>query len=236
MRTLIFAALALVGCADLNPSPMNEQGSLRLCLGADDPSIDIDYTGDGLHSVFRADGTVQPVDDDVSDSIVTCTGDDPLWVQIDDGDTRWWFGIDARDATGSAYVEALDLSEGDAVSLTFLVERGWSMDNAAALTDARGLVFAAEEGWSADLESEGVYLEGLEVSRGDEYGRGVATDCGRQRARALQANGITIDVGQTSPVALGDDSVQVSNVQNWDFATMPTCTDTWGPSGWVAAR
>ena len=236
MRTLMSLALLLAGCDAATTSPMSEQGTLRLCLGASDPSIDIDYQGDGQHSVFDVQGTIAAVDDDATASIVTCNDREPLWLQIDSEDTRWCVGVDARDADGLSQLEALDVSPGDSASLTFLVERGWAMDNALILRDDSGVVVAAEEGYAADLEAEDVDLDGLVIARGEPYGRGTASTCGRQRAVALEAGSTLIDVGTSAVIDTEAAPLEVHNLTNWVFADAPTCTDTWGPSAWLAAR
>ena len=240
MRFIPLLVLLSAACGTPTNGPMNDQGTLRLCLGSDDLSIDISYDSEGMHSVFSIEGTVAEVDDDALFSIVTCTGRDPLIVQIDDGPTRWWLGIDARDGTGATFIDALDANVGDTLSAAFLVELGWSMDNALLIRDDTGVVFAGEEGYGATLSAEALDLDSLSFTAGETYGRPVQDDCGRKTARTLEVGNprgpVFVEVGLTESINTPGDTLDVSNVAAWEFGDDLRCTDTWGPMSWVAAR
>lgn len=173
-------------------------------------------------------------------SVTPAAGDAPLTIALEDGADVRTVGLSVRDADGVDATPALDLAEGDVVSLVYRYRFVWGDVAGFALHDADGLVVAAEEGaWGGSDVVQAV--PGLAVRRGDDVVAREATDCVPIEGYSLVFEGdeaVELVPVAEAPVVVGGAELTAVAVASWDYGESTSCaiSDATGFQSWVVYR
>jgi hypothetical protein len=235
MRTLplLLPLLAAVAC---DPS-MLEVGHATACLAGDLPENLFEYDGDNL--LFEIEGSV--ISDEAGampETAMECywTIDRVLTIEDTEG-VLWSVGYGVEDPDGNADTPALDVEEGEAVSLVYRSVQSFGAANGFVLEDDDGLVAALESGtWGPALEDGDV--PGLAVTSGDMIGT-QDSECGTEGHFAWSFAGddtVEVDPYGQDTVTIAGAPYTAMAVANLQWQGDVQCTDLAGDEVWAVFR
>ena len=242
MSRLPALALALAlpgtGCVSHEPSPAPVRPQLSLCLETDRPGGIESYPetiADGDGWTFRTAATV------VADPVpAPCGGwESPAGLAFDDaGGYRWSVWLAVRMPDGTQAPLSLAPVSGE-ITFTLRVAATWARDTGLAIVNGEGLVLASNLGLIV-LEGADAGGLGLEARPRDHpvYQR----ECGRTRDIDVVFTGsetLTLSPGDSGSIALGSSTLNVWNVEAYEWVGQVQCTDlttwivtlAWSPGG-----
>jgi len=201
-----------------------ERGTVDICLA--------DANGEVLDQELFLRGIVGP-----PDSTSDCQGVRSFSI-VDHakGTFTWGFGV--RDGDGSDVTPALDLTEGDEVSLFFRDHLVWGDVAGFVLEDFEGvMIAAADEGTWGGAFVPGD-LDGISIERGDDIIASEPTDCqpidGYQIEFSADDDAVLTPV-DSEQIFIEERSFTAMAVAAWDYGESDDCqiTDATGATAWV---